>query len=248
MSEAHNWFFDFVNGRTPVGIAHHMGHHQGRGFTNRMLTKMSDKLAHWNFLEKIRGKMDFFGINYYGAEWMTIKGPAQYEDLEFSDAGRAVSPEGLLIQLRKIHQRFKGVPIIITENGVGDTTDNLRPAYLVEHLAVVLKAIQEGIPVKGYVHWTLSDNMEWTDGYGPKFGLVAVDRADNLKRTPRYSYSLYNKIITENTVTDQLRNECWNRYQLQVGKPRPYWRSADGKHGLDQPIMRMTPAHDWRLK
>ena len=52
----------------------------------------------------------------------------------------------------------------------------------------------QGVPIDGYFHWTLSDNWEWADGYGPKFGLVAVDRENDLKRTPRPSYHLYAKV------------------------------------------------------
>lgn len=52
----------------------------------------------------------------------------------------------------------------------------------------------QGVPIDGYFHWTLSDNWEWADGYGPKFGLVAVDRENDLKRTPRPSYHLYAEV------------------------------------------------------
>lgn len=53
----------------------------------------------------------------------------------------------------------------------------------------------QGVPVLGYLFWTISDNWEWADGYGPKFGLVAVDRANNLARVPRPSYHLFSKVI-----------------------------------------------------
>lgn len=52
----------------------------------------------------------------------------------------------------------------------------------------------QGVPVLGYLFWTISDNWEWADGYGPKFGLVAVDRANNLARIPRPSYHLFTKV------------------------------------------------------
>ena len=247
MSKAHNYFYEHVNSSTPVGIAHHMGLHTGRGPLNKVISKFSDYLTHWSFLNLIKDNMDFFGINYYGAEWMTLSGPAQYPDLDFSDAGRAIHPEGLLILLRKIKKKFLNMPIIITENGVGDGTDKVRPAYLTQHLLAVHLAINEGIQVKGYVHWTLSDNMEWTDGYGPKFGLVEVDREADLKRIPRKSFQIYKEIIKNRGISNRTLQDCWQIYEDVKGEPRPYWRSQNGKNGLDQPHMRMTPNHDWRL-
>jgi beta-glucosidase/6-phospho-beta-glucosidase/beta-galactosidase len=208
---------------------------------------VSDYLTHWSFLKKIRRSMSFFGINYYGAEWMTPQGPAQYQDLEFSDAGRAVSPQGLLVLLKKIHQTYQ-LPILVTENGVGDGSDQLRPAYLLEHLAAIHQAIHMGIPVQGYVHWTLSDNLEWSDGYGPKFGLVEVDRSQNLKRVPRPSFYLYQKIIRNHGFTAQERKLAWENYQKSWGATRPYWRAENGKEGRDEAYLRPTPHHDWRLK
>jgi beta-glucosidase/6-phospho-beta-glucosidase/beta-galactosidase len=247
MGQAHHNFFQFVRGGAPVGIAHHMGYHTGRGLFNKLFSKLTDYLAHWQFLKKIKNHMDFFGINYYGAEWMTLTGPAQYEDLDFSDAGRAIYPQGLYVLLRKISKKFPALPIIISENGIGDGSDSVRPAYLTQHLVAVQKALADGINVIGYVHWTLSDNFEWTDGYGPKFGLVEVRREENLKRIPRDSYYLYQKIVKEHELTKQQTEESWARYQNIVGSPREYWRSEDGKHGLSKPKMRRTPDHDWRV-
>jgi beta-glucosidase/6-phospho-beta-glucosidase/beta-galactosidase len=250
MAQSHNEFFTRVRNiqGAPVGIAHHMGLHQGRGFFNHWFSKLSDYLAHWQFLDRIEHHMDFFGINYYGAEWMTPAGPAQYADLDYSDAGRAICPIGLYRLLHRIHQKFPKLPIIITENGVGDGTDQVRPAYLMEHLIAVIHAIKDKIPVIGYVHWTLSDNLEWSDGYGPKFGLIEVERKNNLKRLPRKSFSLYQKIIHQRGFTHKTRDEAWATYESNQGKPRPYWRSADGKHGLDTPTMRLTPQfQDWRF-
>lgn len=57
-----------------------------------------------------------------------------------------------------------------------------------------LNALLQGVRVLGYLFWTTSDNWEWADGYGPKFGLVAVDRANNLARIPRPSYYLFKKV------------------------------------------------------
>lgn len=57
-------------------------------------------------------------------------------------------------------------------------------------------SVLKGVTVLGYLFWTISDNWEWADGYGPKFGLVAVDRSNNLARIPRPSYNLFAKVTS----------------------------------------------------
>src|SRR6056297_1414163 len=91
---------------------------------------------------------------------------------------------------------------MVTENGVADSTDVLRPAFITEHLAAIAAAIAAGIDVTGYIHWTISDNWEWADGYCPKFGLYAVDRdSDDLARTARPSALLYGEISRAKAVS-----------------------------------------------
>jgi beta-glucosidase len=69
-----------------------------------------------------------------------------------------------------------GKPVVITENGIADADDDQRPAYLVAHLRQVLRAISNGVDVRGYMHWSLLDNFEWAEGYTQKFGLATRDR------------------------------------------------------------------------
>lgn len=245
---SHDSFYYLPARTAPVGIAHHIGHHQGRGLLNQAFAKVTDHLTHWQFADRVCRTVEFFGINYYGAEWMTLQGPAQYDDLEYSDAGRAVDPNGLAYILKKIHKRYPWLPVIVTENGVGDGTDQLRPAYLIEHLVAISSTIKEGVPVKGYIHWTLSDNFEWSDGYGPKFGLVEIRRDNNLERIKRPSFSLYQHIISDHHVSRELRERIWDSYKKVIGQTRPYWRSSDGKSGREVALQRVTPDQDWRFK
>ena len=69
--------------------------------------------------------------------------------------------------LKEVNWRFPGKPIFITENGIADATDTKRARFLLDHLAVLHRAIQEGIPVVGYCHWSLMDNFEWIEGFVP---------------------------------------------------------------------------------
>ena len=187
-------------------------------------------------------------MNYYGAEWIKDGRLDLDPEEEYSEAGRAIYPAGLYSLLKEIHRRFPEPPIVITENGIADSTDVLRPAYLLEHLAAVARARAEGVPVAGYVVWTLSDNMEWSDGYCPKFGLVAVDRKADLRRTPRPSYALYKTIVATRSVTDDMRRSAWADVAANAGKPRPFCRAADAVTALDAPAARPFSSKDWRLR
>lgn len=75
------------------------------------------------------------------------------------------------------------LPVIITENGIADAKDAHRVSYIRSHAYAVGRAIQEGIPVQGYIHWSLMDNFEWSDGYEPRFGLYRVDYTTQQRTT-----------------------------------------------------------------
>jgi beta-glucosidase len=187
-----------------VGVAHHL-----RVITPRT-TRLRDRLAtaayraafNDAFAAEVcaRGTHDFFGVNYYGRDLVRLSRSAEGGFLDrapptgavLSDLGWEIHPEGLGVVLDQWAERA-GVPIWITENGIADARDALRPAFLVAHLAEVARAIARGIDVRGYLHWSLLDNFEWTEGYGPRFGLVAVDYATQA-RTPRPSARLYAEI------------------------------------------------------
>ncbi|TVU23405.1 hypothetical protein EJB05_25768, partial [Eragrostis curvula] len=153
---------------------------------------------------------------------------------EYSESGRGVYPDGLFRVLIQFNERYKSlnIPFIITENGVSDETDLIRKPYIIEHLLAIYAAIIMGVRVLGYLFWTTSDNWEWADGYGPKFGLVAVDRANNLARKPRPSYYLFSKVVTTGKITRQDRAWAWRELQKAAfeKKTRPFFRAAD-KHG-----------------
>lgn len=142
-----------------------------------------------------RPKLDFVGINYYRSVYayyspivalaVPFIGGEFDNDLHKSssthnlltDLGWEISPSGFLETMRTVHASY-GLPIIITENGVGEAAERYRPPYLTAHLTQVEQAIAEGIPVKGYFHWSLLDNFEWHLNYQPpaRFGLCTVDR------------------------------------------------------------------------
>ena len=78
------------------------------------------------------------------------------------------------------------IPLIVTENGVAVSDDSRRVAFIEEALRGVDSCIEDGIPVKGYMYWSLLDNFEWQKGFSMTFGLIAVDRATQ-QRSPKRS-------------------------------------------------------------
>ncbi|MGD1054383.1 MAG: family 1 glycosylhydrolase, partial [Candidatus Dormibacteria bacterium] len=99
--------------------------------------------------------------------------------------GWSIDPGGLRRALVSLCAELR-LPVIVTENGVADEDDELRSDFLLDHLRAVVEAIGDGADVRGYLHWTGFDNFEWLEGYGARFGLVAVDRA-TLERRPKPS-------------------------------------------------------------
>ena len=84
----------------------------------------------------------------------------------------------------------------MTENGIDDADDDQRPAYLTGYLRALHAAIANGADVRGYFHWSLTDNYEWAEGYAPRFGLVHTDYATQA-RTPKGSYHAFRQLLRE---------------------------------------------------
>jgi beta-glucosidase len=146
---------------------------------------------------------DLLGVNYYfhrrldvtGKLWPTFQDPKETQRT-VSDLGWELFPEGLgrIVRALKKYQK----PVLITEHGLADADDSRRPAFLYESLRHLSLAWSEGVPVIGYLHWSLLDNFEWADGFTPRFGLVEVEYATQ-KRTPRPSALLYRTLIQKST-------------------------------------------------
>lgn len=153
-----------------------------------------------------RHSQDFIGLNYYTRDLVRFnhRNRAELfgervvvEGTRRSDLTWELYPEGLfrtLVSLRREH-----LPIFVTENGVADRNDTLRPEFLLTHARAMLRAIDAGVPVRGYLHWTCFDNFEWAEGYSAKFGLIACDPKTQ-ERRPRPSARLYAEICRLNQV------------------------------------------------
>ncbi|HET9052380.1 MAG TPA: family 1 glycosylhydrolase [Candidatus Dormibacteraeota bacterium] len=159
----------------------------------------------------LAGSLDWVGLNYYcddlvRFDWRRPRElfTRQYADpaLPASSFGWAIEPDGLRRALHLVAD-VSGLPVLVTENGVADTADELRPRFLVDHVAAVHRAVEEGVDVRGYLHWTSMDNFEWAAGYTQRFGLVSVDR-QTLERSPKPSAAVYERICRTNGVPRDL--------------------------------------------
>lgn len=98
-----------------------------------------------------------------------------------------VYPQGLAGILQKYQSM--NLPLFVTENGIATKDDSLRSKFIADHVEVLANAIDNGINVLGYIHWSLMDNYEWDRGTVPRFGLAEVDQL-NQTRIPRRSASV----------------------------------------------------------
>ncbi len=164
------------------------------------------------------GSRDYHGVNYYTRDIVRfdpavpsevfgrrfVRPGATRNDPGLDESFGEIYPGGLYRVLKAIYQRTRGnKPLYITENGVSDAIDNRRPRAILEHLAMVHRALREGIPVRGYFHWTLVDNFEWNNGWQVRFGLIEID-PQTQRRIPRRSASMFGEICRANAITEAI--------------------------------------------
>ena len=218
-----------------VGLAHHMiawhPRHR-RSPLDRAATGLLDQFFNSLVVETIRtgvwkplfsraveasrlkGTLDWFGLNYYDRYDVLFSLPA-WKSMFLSYGARPGEPqgpkswgefypEGLFTLIMRLHKLLR-LPIAITENGVPDEDDSVRPGFILEHLAQVWRAINFNVPVTGYYFWSLVDNFEWAEGYDPRFrfGLYQVDFKSQ-KRTIKPSGELYKEICAAGAISSDM--------------------------------------------
>lgn len=159
-------------------------------------------------IKGLAGTADFSGINYYTRFYVRFPPRAGFVEREWGP-GAVVSdgdygevyPYGLYRMIQRVLPY--GKPIYITENGVPDAADRLRPGFLLDHLRQIWQAISFCYPVMGYYHWSLVDNFEWERGWSQRFGLIALD-PETQARVWRPSAHLYREICRGYTITDDM--------------------------------------------
>jgi len=195
LASAHQEAYECIKRIAPqsqVGIAKQNIYFEAH--PNNTVTRAAACVADWwwnhYFLRRIRTYQDFIGLNYYFHRY--VWSPPEDNAQNVSDMERELYPEGIYPVLKELACYDK--PIYITENGLADINDTHREWYIRETSKHVRRAIEDGVDVRGYFHWSLLDNFEWDKGFWPRFGLVEVDYT-TMKRTVRKSAEGYKTII-----------------------------------------------------
>ena len=114
--------------------------------------------------------------------------------------GYEFRPQALAATVRRVAEVLPGKPIVVTEHGIATADDAERIEFITGGLAALHPVLREGIPLRGYIHWSAFDNFEWASGYAMEFGLVAVDRTTQ-ERKPKPSASFLGEIARANRLT-----------------------------------------------
>jgi len=166
-------------------------------------------------LSEVRGTSDFVGLNVYSRFHVCFDrtNPRQFYGRMFVPAEAPQGDHGVELPYGEAHPqavtaaieavRRLNKPIYILENGVPDASDRIRPWLMVNSLKETQQAIARGADVRGYFHWSLTDNFEWSEGWGLRFGLYALDEKTQ-KRTIRPSGQLYAQIVNGNALPREL--------------------------------------------
>lgn len=186
------------------------------------------------------GTLDFVGVNYYTRERVrfhplrprggfleSLRLPGEVvSDHEYGE----VYSDGLRRVLLETWQRY-GRPLYVTENGLPDEDDDLRPSFLYDHLTAVADALDQKVSVRGYYHWSLVDNFEWAEGWRMKFGLFALDPATQ-RRVERGSARLYAEICRSGTLPEEAALADHTRRpasHVRPGRPAKIAKRAGGR-------------------
>ncbi len=185
------WYLDpLLRGSYPADVLAHLG-------ADAPLVQAGDMAA-------IQAPLDFLGVNYYSRAVASAGQPFDVHSsgLPLTDMGWEVYPEGLTDLLLRLQRDYPLPPVVVTENGgafadaltEGQVHDRDRSDYIASHIAAVGAALAQGVPMAGYMVWSLLDNFEWASGYAKRFGIVHVD-FETQRRTPKDSAHWYRHFL-----------------------------------------------------
>jgi beta-glucosidase len=192
MIEAHARAFDAIKAassdRYPVGVTVALNDDQAVGPDSGLAAKRAQILTPW-----LDAPGEFVGVQTYTVSQvgpdMDLPSPP---GVELTQMSYPYAPEALEAVIRTLASLTKR-PIYVTENGVATEDDSRRIEFIRRAVTGVRRCLADGLDVRSYIHWSLLDNWEWTNGFGPKFGLVAVDRT-TFERRPKPSAAYFGRI------------------------------------------------------
>ena len=185
-----------VRSDLPVGASLSMSDDQAAG-PGSIRDSMRQKF-YGPWLESARAD-DFIGVqNYTRLIWGSEEKTAPPEGAHFSQLGTEIYAPSLAGAVRYAHE-VTGVPVLVTEHGLSIDDDVVRVQFIRDSLAGLQKVVAEGVPVLGYIHWSLLESYEWLFGYAHRYGLCTVDRT-SFKRTPKPSAHVLGQIARRNSI------------------------------------------------
>lgn len=174
---------------------------------------------------ELEGRLDWLGLQYYFRAGVTgnngvipvLELSPCYTTFDFGSCIPPVDPTfcvpdmryehyapGLHTVLMEYSTRYEGLPLVVTEGGIATEVGERRAENVVRALEQISRARADGADVRGYYHWSLYDNFEWSEGYGPRFGLFRVDY-DTFERTPTTGADVYGQVIEGRLLTSEHR-------------------------------------------
>lgn len=207
LAATHNSAYKLIKSKIPnsnIGSAHQIivYYSMNKSFLNMILAKIQNYLVNDYFYKKTSGSHDYFGINYYFRNPVSLKflfkkidKNAREKILEDKGEcyGWSMDPSGIYNAIMYANKKDKSKEIYILEHGLSDPTDTVRADYLRIAIEQINKAVINKANVRGYLHWTLIDNFEWDLGYISKFGLCRLD--SNGEIFPKPSAFKYSDLI-----------------------------------------------------
>jgi beta-glucosidase len=185
-----------VRSNLPVGFSLAIADDQAAGADSLRDSVRQEFYGAW--LETAR-KDDFLGIqNYLTNKWNSTGLLPPPDGAVLNSDGFAVAPDSLAEAARYAHKAC-GRPIMVTEHGIVSGNDRLRVDFLPAAIQGLKRCMDEGVPVIGYMHWSLMDNFEWVAGFKSQYGLASIDRT-SFKRTLKPSARIYSEIARRNSV------------------------------------------------
>ncbi len=205
MGKAHDIVYDIIKKKypdIPVGISCNTVYFKGTNILGKLVAKIAD----WwfiNFAPQHFAKLDYWGLSYYAYMPCTpfliseVDYPGKLAKMGYQhDKMWAYVPSAFKEIIHRFHKKYNK-PIIITENGICTDDPQKRINSIKDYLQIMHEVIQEGVNLKGYIHWSTWDNFEWNLGPTYRFGLVKID-LDTMERQMTDAGLYYAKVTQDN--------------------------------------------------